>query len=96
MEAFGTHLHIDLQQRGVEFSQLFRDYSHLRPALLEKMPKLQKSLTNGNGDGNGTGGGLFDENSGGIDLIESGGDEMEIGGLLTGSSEVKLGSNTVS
>ncbi|XP_039453569.1 AP-1 complex subunit gamma-1 isoform X3 [Culex pipiens pallens] len=94
VEAFGTHLHIDLQQRGVEFSQLFRDYSHLRPALLEKMPKLQKSLTNGNGDGNGTGGGLFDENSGGIDLIESGGDEMEIGGLLTGSSEVKLGSNT--
>lgn len=94
VEAFGTHLHIDLQQRGVEFSQLFRDYSHLRPALLEKMPKLQKSLTNGNGDGNGTGGGLFDENSGGIDLIESGGDEMEIGGLLTGSNEVKLGSNT--
>lgn len=92
VEAFGTHLHIDLQQRGVEFSQLFRDYSHLRPALLEKMPKLQKSLTNG--DGNGTGSGLFDENSGGIDLIESGGDEMEIGGLLTGSGEGKLGSNT--
>uniref|UniRef100_A0A1Q3F7D6 AP-1 complex subunit gamma n=2 Tax=Culex tarsalis TaxID=7177 RepID=A0A1Q3F7D6_CULTA len=92
VEAFGTHLHIDLQQRGVEFSQLFRDYSHLRPALLEKMPKLQKSLTNGNGDGNG--GGIFDENSSGIDLIESGGDEMEIGRLLTGSGEVKLGSNT--
>lgn len=92
IEAFGTHLHIDLQQRGVEFSQLFRDYSHLRPALLEKMPKIQKSLPNGN-DSNG----IFDEHSNSIDLIE--GDELESSGLMslsgTGGGSLKVGSDSV-
>ncbi|KXJ79784.1 hypothetical protein RP20_CCG027692 [Aedes albopictus] len=91
IEAFGTHLHIDLQQRGVEFSQLFRDYSHLRPALLEKMPKIQKSLPNGN-DSNG----IFDEHSNSIDLIE--GDELESSGLMslsgTGGGSLKVGSDS--
>ncbi|XP_065076790.1 AP-1 complex subunit gamma-1 isoform X2 [Ochlerotatus camptorhynchus] len=95
IEAFGTHLHIDLQQRGVEFSQLFRDYSHLRPALLEKMPKIQKSLSNGT-DG---GGSVFDEHSNSIDLIE--GDDMESSGLMSlsiggggGGGSLKVGSDT--
>ncbi|XP_029720048.1 AP-1 complex subunit gamma-1 isoform X2 [Aedes albopictus] len=90
IEAFGTHLHIDLQQRGVEFSQLFRDYSHLRPALLEKMPKIQKSLPNGN-DSNG----IFDEHSNSIDLIE--GDELESSGLMSlsgGGGSLKVGSDS--
>lgn len=91
IEAFGTHLHIDLQQRGVEFSQLFREYSHLRPALLEKMPKIQKSLPNG------TDSGIFDEHSNSIDLIE--GDDMESSGLMSlslggGVGSLKVGSDT--
>ncbi|XP_055539246.1 AP-1 complex subunit gamma-1 isoform X5 [Wyeomyia smithii] len=89
IEAFGTHLNIDLQQRGVEFSQLFRDYSHLRPALLEKMPKIQKSLTNGNDNG-----GIYDEHSNSIDLIESGGDEVELSGFVSSSTTTKIGSDS--
>ncbi|XP_058453216.1 AP-1 complex subunit gamma-1 isoform X2 [Malaya genurostris] len=88
IEAFGTHLHIDLQQRGVEFSQLFRDYSHLRPALLEKMPKIQKSLANGTDNG-----GIYDEHSNSIDLIESGGDELEISGFVSGNN-TKVGTDS--
>lgn len=91
IEAFGTHLNIDLQQRGVEFSQLFRDYSHLRPALLEKMPKIQKSLSNGNDNG-----GIYDEHSNNIDLIESGGDEVELSGFVSSSATTKIGSDSVS
>lgn len=34
---------IDLQQRSVEFSQLFKAHNNLRPALLEKMPPMQIS-----------------------------------------------------
>lgn len=34
---------IDLQQRSVEFSQLFKGHAGLRPALLEKMPPMQIS-----------------------------------------------------
>lgn len=40
-DAFGSHLDIDLQQRSVEFSQLFKAHKNLRPALLEKMPPMQ-------------------------------------------------------
>lgn len=94
IEAFGTHLHIDLQQRGVEFSQLFRDYSHLRPALLEKMPKIQKSLPNGNDSS-----GIFEEHSNSIDLIE--GDDLESSGLMSlsgvgggGGGSLKVGSDS--
>lgn len=32
-----------MQQRGVEFSQLFKKYEHLRPALLERMPPMEVS-----------------------------------------------------
>ncbi|XP_071447738.1 AP-1 complex subunit gamma-1 isoform X3 [Hetaerina americana] len=38
VSAFGSHLNVDLQQRGVEFSQLFSKYDHLRHPLLERMP----------------------------------------------------------
>lgn len=58
VDTFGSHLHIELQQRGVEFSQLFRKYEHLRPALLERMPPMElarptngsSTLTNGEAD----------------------------------------------
>lgn len=41
VESFGTHLHVELQQRGVEFTQLFRKYDQLRGALLERMPPME-------------------------------------------------------
>lgn len=41
VQQFGSHLHIELQQRGVEFSQLFNSHAHLRPALLERMPPME-------------------------------------------------------
>ncbi|KNC26893.1 hypothetical protein FF38_10942 [Lucilia cuprina] len=65
--SFGSHLNVDLQQRGVEFSQLFGTYKHLRPALLEKMPAMQVSrMSSQNGESSGS----YDDNS--PDLIENG------------------------
>ncbi|XP_053677401.1 AP-1 complex subunit gamma-like 2 [Anopheles nili] len=93
IEAFGSHLNIDLQQRGVEFAQLFRDYSHLRPALLEKMPKIQKTLPNGTDV---EGGGAFDDQQPTIDLIE-GGDDGDSSLMINTSGSVavsKMGSDS--
>ncbi|XP_041780466.1 AP-1 complex subunit gamma-1 isoform X1 [Anopheles merus] len=91
IEAFGSHLNIDLQQRGVEFAQLFRDYSHLRPALLEKMPKIQKTLPNGT-DAEGGG---FDDQQPTIDLIE-GGDDGDSSLMINTSGGIvgKMGSDS--
>ncbi|XP_058124799.1 AP-1 complex subunit gamma-1 isoform X1 [Anopheles coustani] len=88
IDAFGSHLNIDLQQRGVEFAQLFRDYSHLRPALLEKMPKMQKTLPNGT---DADGGGVFDDQQPTIDLIEGGDDGDSSLMINTGNSVVGVG-----
>lgn len=44
---FGSHLNIDLQQRSIEFSQLFGPYNNLRESLLEKMPAMTISKING-------------------------------------------------
>lgn len=41
ISSFCSSLHIELQQRGVEFSQLFGKYSNLRGALLERMPPME-------------------------------------------------------
>ncbi|KAH1003351.1 hypothetical protein HUJ05_011275 [Dendroctonus ponderosae] len=41
ISSFRSSLHIELQQRGVEFSQLFGQHGHLRPALLERMPPME-------------------------------------------------------
>ncbi|KAJ6638465.1 AP-1 complex subunit gamma-1, partial [Pseudolycoriella hygida] len=70
IDSFGSHLNVDLQQRGVEFSQLFRAHSNLRPALLEKMPPMQVTrVVNQNGDST--------EENGGVELIENGLDDYE-------------------
>lgn len=56
INSFCSSLHIELQQRGVEFSQLFGKYNNLRPALLERMPPMElvrqgpDSQTNGDLD----------------------------------------------
>ncbi|KAH8387075.1 hypothetical protein KR093_004558, partial [Drosophila rubida] len=90
--SFGSHLNVDLQQRGVEFTQLFGSYKHLRPPLLEKMPAMQISRISSQ---NGESGGSFDDNS--PDVIENG---IEIGGSgahpLIESNMNTMGDNTVS
>lgn len=64
-------MNVDLQQRGIEFSQLFRNHNNLRPALLEKMPPMQitRNMSQENGDST-----QDDSNS---DLIENGSEESE-------------------
>ena len=45
IDAFGSHLQIELQQRGAEFSQLFRKFDHMRAALLEPMPPMERDTS---------------------------------------------------
>lgn len=45
VESFGSHLNIEMQQRGVEFACLFANFDHLRPALLERMPPIPSQKT---------------------------------------------------
>lgn len=89
--SFGSHLNVDLQQRGVEFTQLFGHYQHLRPPLLEKMPAMQISrISSQNGE---SGGGSFDDNS--PDVVENG-VEGDCGGhSIIESNMNTLGDNTV-
>ncbi|XP_016984693.1 AP-1 complex subunit gamma-1 isoform X2 [Drosophila rhopaloa] len=89
--SFGSHLNVDLQQRGVEFTQLFGHYKHLRPPLLEKMPAMQISrISSQNGE---SGGGSFDDNS--PDVIENGVEGGGSGGHpLIESNMNTLGDNT--
>lgn len=83
IDAFGSHLNIDLQQRSVEFSQLFKAHDDLRSALLEKMPPMQVTRVNQNAD--------FMENSDGNELIENGID----GGDLNTTNTMNIASDSV-
>jgi len=47
VEAFSTNVEVDLQQRGVEFSQLFKSQNSLRPQVLEPMPPLERDRSLG-------------------------------------------------
>ncbi|XP_061101111.1 AP-1 complex subunit gamma-1-like [Conger conger] len=44
---YGSSIDVELQQRAVEYNALFKKYDHMRPALLERMPVMEKSATNG-------------------------------------------------
>ncbi|XP_014246388.1 AP-1 complex subunit gamma-1 isoform X2 [Cimex lectularius] len=46
IESFGSHVQMELQQRGVEYTQLFGKYSYLRSGLLERMPPLELQKSN--------------------------------------------------
>jgi len=86
--SFGSHLNVDLQQRGVEFTQLFGNYKNLRNALLEKMPAMQISrMSSQNGESTGS----YDDNS--PDLIENGIADAE-GNIESNINS--MGDNTVS
>ncbi|KRT82627.1 hypothetical protein AMK59_3340 [Oryctes borbonicus] len=54
VSSFCSSLHIELQQRGVEFTQLFGKHGNLRAALLERMPPMelvrQETDAQANGD----------------------------------------------
>jgi AP-1 complex subunit gamma-1 len=47
IDAFGSHVQVELQQRGVEYSQLFRRFDNMRAALLEPMPPLERDTRDG-------------------------------------------------
>lgn len=53
ISSFCSSLHIELQQRGVEFSQFFGKYSHLRGSLLERMPPMEIVRQSGDAHTNG-------------------------------------------
>ncbi|XP_004698540.1 AP-1 complex subunit gamma-like 2 isoform X1 [Echinops telfairi] len=40
---YGSCLDLELQQRAVEYNALFRKYDHMRAAILEKMPLVERS-----------------------------------------------------
>jgi AP-1 complex subunit gamma-1 len=91
IDAFGSHLNVDLQQRGVEFSQLFKDYNHLRDGLLEKMPPMQVSRVSQHQQHNGYS--MYDTNptismdKNGLDeIIDT--HEVEKGSAMTPSSVI--------
>lgn len=44
---YGSSIDVELQQRAVEYNALFKKYDHMRPALLERMPIMEKSAANG-------------------------------------------------
>lgn len=57
MTNFGTHLNVELQQRGIEYAQLFTKHVALRPAIMERIPPMEhkqshQGLTNGSSGGN--------------------------------------------
>lgn len=47
VSAFGSHLNIELQQRGIEYSQLFTRHNHMRGPLLERMPPFEGTRPGG-------------------------------------------------
>ncbi|OCT82356.1 hypothetical protein XELAEV_18024882mg [Xenopus laevis] len=44
---YGSSIDVELQQRAVEYNALFKKYDHMRSALLERMPVMEKAISNG-------------------------------------------------
>ncbi|XP_032891521.1 AP-1 complex subunit gamma-1 isoform X1 [Amblyraja radiata] len=44
---YGSSIDVELQQRAVEYNALFKKFDHMRSALLERMPIMEKITTNG-------------------------------------------------
>ncbi|CAG7831854.1 unnamed protein product [Allacma fusca] len=65
VDAFGSHLNVDLQQRAIEFGALCRSFDHLRGPILEKMPPMPVDKDSKRGTSNGAG----DTNSNDVDLL---------------------------
>ncbi|KAG7273897.1 hypothetical protein CRUP_025958 [Coryphaenoides rupestris] len=53
---YGSCIDVELQQRAVEYNALFKKYDHMRAAVLEKMPVIDRNLSSQlNGDFGGGG-----------------------------------------
>ncbi|CAM9134134.1 unnamed protein product, partial [Lampetra planeri] len=50
---YGSSIDMELQQRAVEYTTLFHKFDHMRPALLERMPVMERATANGPTDANG-------------------------------------------
>ena len=94
IDALTCHMEIDLQQRGVEFSQLFGKFENMRSALLEPMPPMERSSVQSNNEANNellTNGNDQSESLLGNDLadlnIGSGSSISVIGNALNSSSQ---------
>lgn len=53
MADFGSHLNVDLQQRGIEYNQLFKKHQGLRPAIMERIPALDRPVQSEHMNGSG-------------------------------------------
>lgn len=76
--SFGCHLNVELQQRGIEFTQLFQQHAHLRPALLEKMPAMQKANNNNNNSPDAENGGGIGDGPVTVSLLEESESSMKL------------------
>ncbi|XP_033929725.1 AP-1 complex subunit gamma-1-like isoform X2 [Melopsittacus undulatus] len=47
VSVYSSSIDVELQQRAVEYNTLFKKYDHMRPALLERMPVMEKVTING-------------------------------------------------
>ncbi|KAM9789749.1 AP-1 complex subunit gamma-like 2 [Neosynchiropus ocellatus] len=47
---YGSCIDVELQQRAVEYNALFKKYDHMRAAVLERMPVIEKSSASTNGE----------------------------------------------
>ncbi|XP_035251981.1 AP-1 complex subunit gamma-1 isoform X1 [Anguilla anguilla] len=47
VSVYGSSIDVELQQRAVEYNALFKKYDHMRSALLERMPIMEKTTANG-------------------------------------------------
>ena len=63
VSSFGTHLNVELQQRGIEYAQLFTKHVNLRSGIMAHIPPMEHrpqaidgGMTNGNGDNTGKNG----------------------------------------
>uniref|UniRef100_H3CR83 AP-1 complex subunit gamma n=1 Tax=Tetraodon nigroviridis TaxID=99883 RepID=H3CR83_TETNG len=48
---YGSCIDVELQQRAVEYNALFKKYDHMRAAVLERMPVIEKTQSNGGSSG---------------------------------------------
>ncbi|XP_060078915.1 AP-1 complex subunit gamma-1-like isoform X1 [Ylistrum balloti] len=63
IEYYGTSVNVELQQRSVEYTSVFTKFDHMRSALLEQMPLIEKSRSKNllsNNEDEGLGNGLED------------------------------------
>uniref|UniRef100_A0A3P8X1Q9 AP-1 complex subunit gamma n=1 Tax=Cynoglossus semilaevis TaxID=244447 RepID=A0A3P8X1Q9_CYNSE len=47
---YGSCIDVELQQRAVEYNALFKKYDHMRAAVLERMPVIEKNSGQSNGE----------------------------------------------